>query len=154
MKRILYLSLIIIALLTGCTEKSQGTADIEIQALANGLIDSGCFSENLGRLDLDITISLYGIEESSIEDAVCYASTGATAEEIALFECADQASANAVETACEKRVSNQADAYKAYAPLEVEKLDNAVIRVIGNYVLLCVSNDKDAAVTVIDSFTQ
>ena len=60
--------------------------------------------------------------------AKVYVSSTATAEEIAVFEAKDSAAASRLETIVNTRVQEQKDIYADYAPLEVSRLEKAVIR--------------------------
>ena len=55
-------------------------------------------------------------------------------------------------TALENRVAYQKAGYEDYGPAEVPKLDSAVIKSAGSYVVMCVSDDNAKAEEVIKSY--
>ena len=112
---------------------------------ASALLDSGAFSENLEQLDQDVACMLYGIDESTVTGSAVYGSTGATAEEIAVFTLTDETAAQAAKTALETRVSDQKTALESYLPAEIVKLDAAIIEQRGSSVLMVVAADAEAA---------
>ena len=46
----------------------------------------------------------------------------------------------------------QKDSYADYAPDQVPKLDTAVVRTCGEYVIVCVSADNEKAASVVDAY--
>lgn len=112
---------------------------------ASALLDSGAFSENLEQLDQDVACMLYGIDESTVTGSAVYGSTGATAEEIAVFTLTDETAAQAAKTALETRVADQKTALESYLPAEIVKLDAAIIEQRGSSVLMVVAADAEAA---------
>ena len=66
--------------------------------------------------------------------------TNMDAEEVLLIKLKSTDQADSVTAAIEARVQAQYDIYEGYAPLEIAKLDNAVIDVQGNYILYVVGD--------------
>ena len=96
-------------------------------------------------------MSDYDIE--GVEKSVVYLGSGATAEEITVLECTDaDAAKNQVEPAMKQHIENQITSFESYVPAEVAKLKEAVIRVGGKYVAVCVSDDSAAAEKIIDQY--
>ena len=89
--------------------------------------------------------TLYGIDQKDVQQGAAYVSTGATAEEIAVFSCTDDSAAQRVESALKQRVDSQKQSYVDYVPKEMTKLNDAVLIRRGNLVALCISNDSAAA---------
>ena len=88
---------------------------------------------------------LYGIDESTVTGSAVYGSTGATAEEVAVFTLTDETAAQAAKTALETRVADQKTARESYLPAEIVKLDAAIIEQRGSSVLMVVAADAEAA---------
>lgn len=82
-------------------------------------------------------------------EAVAYMSKGATAEEIIVVRCANEADAKTVIAGIETFLADQRVDMERYQPQEVARMDNAVLTQRGVYVVLCVSADSDAAQRVI-----
>ena len=70
--------------------------------------------------------------------------TGATAEELAVFETKDSAAAEALVEKLKTRNSDRIESYSTYIPAEVPKLEDAVMVSGGRYVVLCVAQDASA----------
>jgi len=108
---------------------------------AQTLLSSSAFSETLESIDQSTACLLYGIDEDTVTGSAVYGSTGATAEELAIFTLKDEESAKAAATALGYRVEDRADELADYLPNELPKLDKAVIETRGSSVLLVVAAD-------------
>lgn len=137
-------------LLTGCAgeEKQPFDAD-DVQSI----LDAGVFSEELEPVETDLVCGLYGLDPEKVTACTAYLSTGATAEELVLFQMADENGAKDAQAACEKRVEDQIAAYEDYGPAEVTKLESAVIETRGDTVLLVVANDGAGAAAAVDGLS-
>ena len=138
--------LILLMLLYGCTvSKTPYTiGDAQI------LLEADLFNGDMGPVDKNIVSQLYGIDEDTIQDCICYmaANTASSADELTIFVLTDVNAAKLAEDACQKRVENQIEASRNYAPAAVPRLENAVIRRIGNTVLFAVGDPEWLAKTV------
>lgn len=155
MKRIslIFLTLLMVfALLSGCAAKTQAAYDLN--ALSSQLSDSGAFSDIISPVEADIAVQLYGISSGDVAESVVLCSTGATTEEIGLFKCSGEDAAAKVYEAAKKRVETQRDTYQSYAPGEMPKLDDAIVKQSGVYVFYVVSNDYTKAQAVLDAAVQ
>ncbi len=153
MKKLLTLSLALLLLLcalAGCG--GQKPAQFEPQVAAGALLDSNAFSDILSPVQPAIAAILYGVKLENVDACSVYCSTGATAEEIAVFRCVDEASAAALKQAAQQRLQEQKAAYESYAPLEIPKLDNALLRASGVYVVCVVAEDYDAVRPILDKY--
>lgn len=138
----LILALLLLLFCSGCG-KTQ--ADFEISELAAAMLDSSAFSDKLAPADSQIGSYLYGISETLLEDSLFYFSSGATAEELAIFKTTGADAAKTVVSAIEGRIADQRLSFSDYNPDEVPKLDKAVIKTSGAYVLFFVAADNSAA---------
>ncbi len=155
MKKLLILSLVfLLALyaLSGCGGKQQATVQFDPQEAADALFASEAFSDILSPIQTNIAAMLYDVPEESIDACSVYCSTGATAEEIAVFRCKDEAAAAALKKAAEQRIEAQKEAYESYAPQEIPKLENALLRYSGVYVVCVVADNYDAVTPVLDRY--
>lgn len=158
MKRLLILAVSLAMLLALCacgggSGSGSQAKEIDLDALAAELMDSGAFTDILSQPADGVAARLYDFEDGDVTKYVMYTGTGATAEEIFLAQAANGDAASALKTACEQRVENQKLAFRSYAPGEVEKLDAAVIAVSGNYVILVISADAAAVRGIVESYT-
>ena len=94
--------------------------------------------------------TLYDVKDGDVTKHAVYVSSGATAEEIAVFEAKDADAAARVKTAVDQRIADLKEGFENYVPGEMTKLNNPVVEVKGKYVLLCICDKPDEARTVID----
>jgi len=147
---ILLLAAVLLTLLAGCGQSA--SLQIDPAALAGELAESDAFSALLSPIDVKIAANLYGVDAATIAESGVYCSTGATAEEIAVFKCVDEAAAKALVAAAQTRLDNQAAAYAAYAPTAVPAIENAYLRQEGVYVFCVVAEDDAAAETILAKY--
>ena len=95
-------------------------------------------------------MNIYGLDNTTVVQLKVYVSTGATAEEIAVIETAGGDAVETVKAALEKRVEDQKLAFESYQPREMTKLGDPLIETRGKYVILCLSDDNEAARALID----
>lgn len=131
------LALCLVLPLAACGQAAEPALDID--AFGEELYAAGKFGETLYALDEAVAQGLYGTGD----DTRCWvrAGTGATAEELAVFETADAEAAAALVTKLEARNADRIENYSSYIPSEVPKLEDAVIISGGRYVVLCVAED-------------
>lgn len=123
--------------------------EVDINALAEELRGSATFGEELTKLDETVALGLYGCAEGT--EAVAYAGTGATAEEVAVFNCGSAEAAETLAANLETRNQTRISQYASYDPEEVPKLENALIMSGGQYVVLCVASDLGSAASVAEN---
>lgn len=141
MKKLLSVFLLMGLLLSLAACKGESPkADLTLDD-AQTLLDSVAFSEPLEEIDLEIACSLYALDQSKITGAAVYGSTGATAEELAVFIFSDADAATAAKTSFETRITDRTEAMADYLPNEVPKLEKAVLEVRGSTLLFVVAND-------------
>ncbi|WP_312695309.1 DUF4358 domain-containing protein [Caproiciproducens sp.] len=125
---------------------------LNTEEVAKKLMSSVQFSDQMSKLESKTALKLYGLDENIVPESQVYESTGATAEEVAVFEAKDETSAAKVKEAAQKRIEDQKAGFTDYQPQEMGKLKSPVLVQNGKYVILCVSNDNSGAQKVIDSF--
>lgn len=141
--------LLSICLLAACSSAAPEPKTPDFDALSAGLLENGGFTDILSPVDAEIAAMLYGVDAALIESCVFYVSTGATAEEIALFKAAGEDAASKLESAAKERVELQKKAFESYVPEEVPKLEKTIIIRSGEYVILVVSADAAAAESIL-----
>lgn len=136
--------------LTACGGGSKEVS-VDTAALAKELLTT-VTSDTLTETASDLLPSIYFFEEDSIASGIAYASSGATACEIAVVQSKDAKNAEAVEKLFQTRVDNQSSLYASYNAGEVEKLDDAIIESAGAYTVLCVCDDTDQAEKILEKY--
>lgn len=135
------LSLTMIITLFGCSAENN-TVAIDIGCLSRELLEKTEFEDELNAVDDAVIKKLYDI--NNYVAAEVYASSGATAEEIAVFEFDSKETATEGLKKAQARMEEQKTDFESYIPKEVQKLDNAVVKQVGRYVIVCVSNSNEA----------
>ncbi len=150
MKKYIALLLTALFLFAGGCAKNSAALKLDPSVAADRLLSSVQFKDQMSPADSAMALQLYGLDQSAVSRAKVYESTGATAEEIAVFEAKDETFLNRVKEGAQKRIEDQKAGFKDYQPKEMEKLKNPVLVTAGNYVFLCVSDDNAKAQKVID----
>lgn len=151
MKKIfsLLIAFVLLFSFTGCTDNE--TKFYEANAVADALNANLEFGEELEKSSADIACSIYGIDSALCTDAAFYSGSGATADEIAVFNCIDENAVNTVAEAVNARLDYLREGYSSYGPQEVPKIESAVVLTKGNTVILCICNNPKNAESVADS---
>ena len=154
MKKIsILLTLIMIVLVAaGCSSSQSVTLDV--QQTADKLSQEVSFQDQLTSLDQDAALKLYDLTADDVQAVALYVGTGATAEEISVWQGKDANAAKNIPNAVNTRIENQKESFVDYNPEEMPKLENPIVVAKGNYVVLCLSGDNDNAKKVIDSCFQ
>lgn len=129
--------------LSSCSSQSK---TIDAEKLSEDLLNNVTFQDELTLADDNTAKKLYNVED--FVNAYVYISSGATAEEIAVFEFKDEDNAKQALDNANTRISEQKDSFASYIPEEVKKLDNAVVKQTGCYLIVCVSDGSEAADTI------
>lgn len=136
--------------LTACGGKEKDVT-IDTAALAKDL-QTAVTSDTLAQTASEMIPSIYFFDEDSVASSIAYASSGATACEVAVVESKDAKYTSEVEKLFQTRVDNQSDLYASYNEGEVAKLDDAIIESNGVYTVLCVCDDTAKAKDVLKNY--
>lgn len=152
MKKIISVFCVAVMLLslTACGGKDKEVT-VDTAKLAKEL-QAAVTSDALSETASDMLPSIYFFEDGTIESGTAYASSGATACEIAVVQSKDAKNTEAVEKLFQTRVDNQSELYASYNEGEVAKLDKAIIKSAGAYTVLCVCDDVDKANDILKEY--
>ncbi len=143
------LALVLALSLAACGEKN---VTIDTAALSSELAGADLFVDSLVKMD---EAAIGGQCESDVSACVSkeyHAGLGATAEEWGIFACADAKAAKALVTSLEAHRDSLLETYSSYAPDAVPRIENAVIRQSGQYVLFIIADDYAGAAAVADKY--
>ena len=144
--KLILVALLSLLLLASCGgKKSSGEVTVDPSALAKQLAEETVTSDTLSEISTYIMASTYFVDTAKIEASSAYMSTGASACEAAVIKCSDTDYVSEVSDLLKQRVSNQKDLYSSYNAGETTKLENAIIKTSGKYVVLCVCDDTAKA---------
>lgn len=145
MKKIWGIAAAFAVIMAGCGSSAK---EIDAAALAESLVNEITYEDKLESVDAD-TISMY-IEVPENTDSVMYMGSGSTAEEVAVFTSKDAAAAGETLKKVQEHLDDQTASFKAYKAEEAKRVEDAVLKQEGNYVILCVSGDADKAKEIIE----
>lgn len=137
--------------LVGCGSQAEEKT-IDAEALAIELAEKVTYTDELNKIDSGVAGELYQI--NTAENAYVYVSSGATAEEVAVFEFADEEDAGEAVEAANTRIQEQKESFEMYAPEEVSRLDKAIVKQSGRYLMVCITEDTDTAENIIEDYFQ
>ena len=124
---------------------------IDIENLASEILKSGAFEDELIKVDSEMIIRDYNFNPNEIENLVSYQGSGATSEEIVILKAKDKSNLNSIKDKINERIEERKDAFQSYLPQEVGKIDNNILKVEGNYVIFCVSNNSSIVNQVLNN---
>lgn len=125
---------------------------LDVEAAAKALLDGADFDDPPTELREKLLTAQYvGLDTADVVSWKVYVSGASTADEVAVFEATDAEAAQRVKTVTEVRLAGLIEQYRDYAPDKVQKLENPLLVVEGNYVVLCVSNDNAKAQELLDA---
>ncbi len=122
---------------------------VDPQAALKTIRDNVPFSEELTELDKAAVCKNYDLEDADLAGWAAAIGSGATAENAVVLEGADRAAAGRIEAALRAFLEDWIEGYSDYKPEEVPKLEQAVLKTQGNYVILCVPADSGKAAAVV-----
>lgn len=123
---------------------------ININDLADDIIKNIKFEDELNLTNKLVVEKLYNIDNYLNE--VVYMSSGATAEEIAIFEFENDEDCTQAVNKAKIRIENQLENFKDYMPKEVKKLNNAILINKNEYLIVCITNDYRKAEELINKY--
>lgn len=150
MKRIsaIIIAFAIILCVGGCVnEAANYDANITADTLNSGLT----FGEALEKSTADAAYSIYGIDPSLCKDAAIYVGSGATADEIAVFNCVDAESAKTVLEAVNSRIEYLKEGYSSYGPDQVPKIESATVITSAETVILCICENPETVNGILET---
>lgn len=118
----------------------KGEGKYDTDKIANEILSSVKFKDDLSKISNSLLISNYELDTSKIQSAALYMGSGATAEEIAVFEAVNEDYAKVIETLAKDRIERKKKDFENYIPAEMTKLNSPVIVRKGNVVAVCIAN--------------
>ena len=144
--KLLLITLLSVLLLAACGGKEETKEVTAVPSeLAKKLAENAVTSDQLSEVSAAIMASTYFVDTTKLESSSAYFSSGASACEAAVIKCKDSSYVSEVKTLLESRVKNQTELYSSYNAGETKKLEKAIIKTSGNYIVLCVADDTAKA---------
>ena len=148
--KVLALVLCLMLALTACGKGSY----ISFDDVYNDLTTDIDFGGNMAEMSEIAAENFYLIYDTDIlEEFVIYMDeSNATPNEIALFRLAKESDRTTVETIVKNRINDLKIGFEDYNPDEMYKLENAVVKSSGNYVMMVICKDNSKAAEIINSY--
>ena len=132
---------------SGCIKEEKKVLDAD--TVADELNAGLSFGEALEKSTADAAYSLYGIDPALCTSAAMYVGSGATADEISVFNCTDTVAADTVLKAVNARVDYLREGYSDYGPDQVPKIDSASVITSGNTVIMCICDNPETVESIL-----
>lgn len=129
-----------------------GGGSLDTAAFAADMLNGVPFKDNMSEVSESVAARMFELEQGEVMSGTVYTSGGGTAEEFAVFECADAEQAEALTEKLRKRVESRKGDFDVYKPEEMPKLNSAIVKTRGNLAFLCISDDNAAAEAIINKY--
>ena len=149
-KKVYIVIIVILIILTGIfiLRKANQKIVIDVNKLSENIIKNIKFEDEMNLTDAETVKRLYNIDNAILEKV--YLSSGATAEEVAIFEFEDKENAKEAISKVDERIENQKSSYSGYAPKEVKRLEDAILIQKDKYIMFCVTGDQNAQKLILE----
>ena len=148
---ILLLCVVMIFALAACSSAPKEVS-LDVNQVAQKLLSDGTFEDQMQPLEKAAALKLYDLQESDVTAECVYVGTGATPEEISVWQASSADTVKTIEAAAKDRIEVQKKSFESYRPEQMPKLDSPVLVTSGNYVIFCISGDNTSAQSIVDSF--
>lgn len=133
-------------------ESQADSQKADVGEIGKKLAESLTFEDELTLADQEMAGLLYGID-TAVSSSV-YIGSGATAEEIAVFEFKTEQECKEAVALVEQRIEDQKEAFASYMPKEIKRLEGTVIKQYGRFLAVCVCDDSQKAEELLSEFLQ
>lgn len=145
-------AIIVIGLVMIIVKDKNKDIQINIEDLASKIAENNYFEDQLEKVDSEMIMEAYNFSSDEIEKLASYQGSGASSEEIVILQVKDKSKLNSVKDKINKRLEERKEAFENYLPKEVGKIENNILRVEGNYIILCISNDNNGVNKLLNEY--
>ncbi len=135
-------AMVLVFALTACGKKSDEVT-VDVKKLAADLQES--ITSEVAEVSSDIFASTFFVDMEKVDESIAYLNSGAYAGEIAIVKCSSSDYVSEAEELFKTRAKNQSSLFADYNAPEAAKLDTAIIKSAGSYVVYCVPDDTAKA---------
>ena len=128
-----------------------GSFTLDTAALETEVIDSVTFDAPLQKIDNENTKEVYYSLPENV-NAIVYRGSSISADQFCIFTAKDSSGANETEQMALELISDLKETFSSYDAEEVTKLNSAIVRKKGNYVILLITNDYENGNKIIDKY--
>lgn len=133
------------------SEESEASSDSTLPAQIAEKIAADTAMSSIAEVGSDRIGNYIDYDMENVESFSMYiCGSGAFADEVSVFELKDESDADALIEALEARKETKYNDFKDYVPDECDKIENAVIKSTGKYVLFATTPDNELAESIFD----
>ncbi len=144
---LLFVLLLCLSSLTACGTKTIA----EPAALAEALAAADIYSTEIYPLDNSMIAQIFGVT-ADYSEAYAHASAGDAADELLVAVAADEEGAKTLLAQLETHMATLSDTYSKYAAEQCPRIEGGLLMRVGTVVVWCVSDDTDAAKTIVENY--
>lgn len=133
-------------LLTGLTACG-APKEVDIETLPEAIVAAVDFEDELTEINEFGVKNMYMMPDGTTGRV--FLGSGATAEEVSVFQCQDEAAAKEMLEAANTHIQSRIAKFQDYEPAQVPLLENALVKQVGNAVVVCVAKDTAPAAKLI-----
>lgn len=137
---------------TDTVYSTENNASYSAEDVFDSISGSIVFTDTMEIVADDYSEMLLNIPSSLYSDCILYMGSGATAEELLIFDAADKNNADEITKLLNTHIDDQKQAFQGYNPDELNKLSSPLITTSGNIIICCVCNDPDMAKTAVTNY--
>ncbi len=131
--------------LTACGGNSSSQPQKSPAEIADEIYSTQTFQDTLNAIDADMLGDYYRIEAADLTDSKVYVSGSfSTAEEIAVFQASSEQAVDNIKKAIDTRLEDLKLAFESYAPDEMTKINDPVLKTKGTVIVLVLADDTSA----------
>ena len=130
---------------------SQAPAEIDVNAAADAIKSEVKFAGELTKAEEEFAKISLTVPDGS-EGAMYLIDGAQVADAFGVYKCADDAKAAELVTGINGYINDTKDEMQKYNPDDVPKLDNAIVKSSGKYVVFVITSDNDKAKEVVERF--
>lgn len=152
MKKEICIIILIVVIISGILLFTNRDKDItiDINKISKDIMENIKFEDELNKMDNNTVSKLYDINNATSQ--LVYMSSGATAEEIAIFEFKDKEECKIALEKANKRIEEQKENFKDYMPKEMKRLENAIIKNKNKYLIVCITNNQEKIEEILNKY--
>lgn len=134
----------------GCQGGTQENVAVDLDAMAEALINSGIFNSEMKEADTDIAMSLLPVSDQC--EMKIYIGDGIYSDEIVIITAESEEAAEPAGDLLDAHLKDLRHSFEDYLPEETAKIDRAVQIRQGCYLAMCISNDEQKAKEIMDTY--
>ena len=151
MKKLIALGLTVLLILSlaACGGSS---ATVDTQAFIAEIESSDVFNDNFQQQDARGLSSVVKLDTGLFSDFYYAIGTGYSGEEYGVFTCNSKADAETLEGQLQARCESLLSTYASYNEEAIPKIENAVLKRSGQYVIFVIAADYNGARTIVEKY--